>query len=81
MKSYPTAQRSLSANRFHTIARADQILVFKDGRITQRGVHRELVKAEGEYRELYKSQMRPLEEARLRATKGALPSEEPEAAG
>mgnify|MGYP001400967958 CR=1 FL=1 len=71
----------LISNRFHTVARADQILVFKDGRITQRGVHRDLVKAEGEYRELYTSQMRPLEEARLGGTKGSSPPEEQEAAG
>ena len=57
----------LISNRFHAIAQADQILVFKDGEIAQRGTHDELVGVEGEYKELYDSQMRPLEEARRAA--------------
>ena len=57
----------LVSNRFHMIAQADEILVFKHGRIVQRGTHAELVDAPGEYRELYQSQMRPFEEARLAA--------------
>jgi ABC-2 type transport system ATP-binding protein len=52
------------SNRFHAIAQADQILVFKGGRIVQRGTHRELLSEAGEYRELYESQVRPFEEAR-----------------
>ena len=55
------------SNRFHTIAMADLILVFKDGEIAQSGKHDELVAVEGEYKELYDSQMRPAEEARLNA--------------
>ena len=54
----------LITNRFHAIAKADQILVFQDGRIVQRGKHEELASAPGEYAELYRSQMRPFEEAR-----------------
>jgi ATP-binding cassette, subfamily B, multidrug efflux pump len=57
----------LISNRFHAIARADKILVFKDGEIVQSGKHEELVSVEGEYQELYESQMRPLEEARRNA--------------
>jgi ATP-binding cassette subfamily B multidrug efflux pump len=57
----------LITNRFHAIARADEILVFQDGEITQRGRHEELVAVPGEYRDLYDSQMRPFEEARLAA--------------
>ena len=54
----------LISNRFHTIARADEIFVFRDGEIVQRGTHDELVNAPGEYSELYHSQMRPFEQAR-----------------
>ena len=57
----------LISNRFQAIAQADQILVFKDGEIVQRGTHDELLAVEGEYRELYEYQMRPMEEARRAA--------------
>lgn len=40
------------AHRLSTIRRADLILVFEDGRITQRGTHEELICAEGMYRTL-----------------------------
>jgi ATP-binding cassette subfamily B multidrug efflux pump len=56
------------SNRFNTISKADLILVFKDGEIVQSGTHDELVEVlDGEYRELYDSQMRPAEEARRAA--------------
>ena len=55
------------SNRFQAIAQADTILVFKDGKIVQSGGHADLVAVEGEYRELYDSQMRPFEEARRAA--------------
>ena len=55
------------SNRFNTIALADLILVFKDGEIAQSGTHEDLVAVEGEYKELYDSQMRPAEEARRNA--------------
>jgi ATP-binding cassette subfamily B protein len=54
----------LISNRFHTIAKADDILVFEDGSIVQQGTHDELVSVPGEYADLYHSQMRPFEEAR-----------------
>lgn len=57
----------LISNRFHAIAQADEILVFQDGRIVQRGKHEDLVDVPGEYRDLHTSQMRPFEEARLAA--------------
>lgn len=41
------------AQRLDTVRDADQILVLQDGRITQRGTHRELLGREGFYRELY----------------------------
>ena len=39
-----------------TILAADEILVIKDGKIAERGVHSELVKAGGIYTELYETQ-------------------------
>ncbi|MDA1173339.1 MAG: ABC transporter ATP-binding protein [Chloroflexi bacterium] len=57
----------LISNRFHAIAQADEILVFQDGRIAQRGKHDDLVDVPGEYQDLYASQMRPFEEARVAA--------------
>lgn len=40
-------------NRVSTIESADQILVLADGAIAQRGTHRQLVRKEGLYREIY----------------------------
>lgn len=52
------------AQRLTTVRDADQILVFEDGRVTQRGTHDELVAdADGFYRELYDLQMRDQEMA------------------
>lgn len=44
------------AHRLSTILRADQILVIEAGRIVQRGAHAELVRAEGLYADLYRTQ-------------------------
>ena len=42
------------ARRLSTVREADKILVFKDGRIVEEGIHEELMKIEdGEYRRLY----------------------------
>ena len=46
----------LIAHRLSTILAADEILVVKDGRIVERGVHSELVRAGGVYTELYETQ-------------------------
>ncbi len=52
------------AQRLTTVRDADQILVFEDGRITQRGTHDELLtEVDGFYRELYDLQMRDQEMA------------------
>ena len=48
----------LIAHRLSTILAADEILVVKDGRIVEKGVHSELVKAGGVYTELYETQFK-----------------------
>jgi ABC-type multidrug transport system fused ATPase/permease subunit len=42
------------AHRLSTIMRADCILVIDQGRIIERGTHRQLVEAGGRYAQLYK---------------------------
>ncbi|HVS29926.1 MAG TPA: ABC transporter ATP-binding protein [Thermoanaerobaculia bacterium] len=44
------------AHRLSTIRNADQILVLEDGRIVERGAHRELMAMGGRYRALYEKQ-------------------------
>jgi len=44
------------AHRLSTIESADQILVMEEGRIIERGTHRELLAANGRYRQLYDKQ-------------------------
>jgi ATP-binding cassette subfamily B protein len=46
------------AHRLSTVMSADEILVVKDGVITERGTHRELVTKNGVYSELYETQFR-----------------------
>ena len=46
----------LIAHRLSTILAADEILVVKDGMIAERGRHKDLVEADGVYRDLYETQ-------------------------
>ncbi len=50
------------AHRLSTIYRADIILVLKNGAIVERGQHKELLIANGFYRNIYELQLRPQEE-------------------
>jgi ATP-binding cassette subfamily B protein len=51
------------AQRLTTVRDADQILVFEEGRIVERGTHDELLRRAGFYRELYELQMKDQEDA------------------
>lgn len=51
----------LIAHRLSTILAADEILVVKDGEITERGTHQELVGAGGVYTQLYETQFHKAE--------------------
>lgn len=46
------------AHRLSTVLGADEILVMKDGKIIERGTHKELIAAKGFYDHLYQSQFR-----------------------
>ncbi len=48
------------AHRLSTILKADEILVVKDGTITEQGSHEELLELGGTYRELYETQFRKI---------------------
>jgi len=49
------------AHRLSSVKNADTVLVMKDGRIVQRGVHDELIQVPGPYQEIYELQLRPQE--------------------
>jgi ATP-binding cassette subfamily B protein len=48
----------LISHRFSTVRRADRIIVFHEGRLTEQGSHEELLAQNGKYAELYREQAR-----------------------
>ena len=67
------------AHRLSTIESADQILVMEDGRIIERGTHRELLAANGRYRQLYDKQYSIEHDQFINPGEDFLPVPEPEA--
>ena len=55
------------AHRLSTVRAADLILVVEDGRIVERGSHRELLASGGRYQELYRTQFEEQDEKRTAA--------------
>ena len=53
------------AHRLSTIRAADQILVVEDGRIVERGTHRQLLARRGRYAELYETQFRETDSGQM----------------
>ena len=45
------------AHRLATVVKADQLLVFEDGRIVERGTHQQLLEQEGAYKRLFERQL------------------------
>jgi len=63
-----------------TIESADQILVMENGQIIERGTHRELLAANGRYRQLYDKQYRIERDQFINPGEDFLPVPVPEAA-
>ena len=59
------------AHRLSTIRSADMILVIRDGKIQERGTHRELLRQRGYYYRLYVNQFREEQEKKLWEQVGA----------
>ncbi|MFE5320397.1 ABC transporter ATP-binding protein [Paenibacillus sp. NPDC056579] len=55
------------AHRLATVVRANQILVFDQGRIVERGTHQELLQQGGLYRELYEKQLKAMRPDELKS--------------
>ena len=62
------------AHRLSTLRKADMLLVIKDGRLAERGTHRELLALDGEYARLHRAQA----SASTRTETGITETESPE---
>ena len=49
------------AHRLSSVKNANTVLVMREGRIVQQGVHHELIQVPGPYQEIYELQLRPQE--------------------
>lgn len=65
------------AHRIQSVMNADQILVLENGRITQRGTHRELVNEEGLYQRIYQLQAKIETEVEKEVAENAREHHEP----
>jgi len=65
------------AHRLSTVRNADQVLVVEDGRIVERGTHRELLARGGAYAELYQRQFRDAPAAAAERSPDGRPAAEP----
>jgi ABC-type transport system involved in Fe-S cluster assembly fused permease/ATPase subunit len=50
------------AHRLSTVVNADEIIVLREGKISERGTHKELLQLNGEYRQLWDLQAREMED-------------------
>lgn len=57
----PDTTKIIIAQRVSSVEDADKIIVMDGGRIAQQGTHRQLLAADGIYREVYDSQTRSKE--------------------
>jgi subfamily B ATP-binding cassette protein MsbA len=67
------------AHRLSTIQSADQILVLEEGRIVERGTHRDLIAASGLYRRLYEKQQGLVRDLFINPGEDPVPETEDEA--
>jgi ATP-binding cassette subfamily B protein len=64
-------------HRLTSLLDVDEILVFKDGRIVERGTHEELLRQDGEYREIYNLQLHPSDRKDVNGAGGHAPEAQP----
>jgi len=61
------------AHRIQTVMQADKILILDKGRVVQQGTHRELIKQDGLYREIYNIQAKIEEDIQQEVSDVGLP--------
>jgi ATP-binding cassette subfamily B protein len=61
------------AHRIQTVMQADKILILDKGQVVQQGTHRELIKQDGLYREIYNIQAKIEEDIQQEVSDVGLP--------